>query len=180
MKKYLAIIASILLISINIEVCNAADTSPGIATTVHLTDNKTSNLINDYNSAMDVLSFNDEKIISYNELTTKGEYHIFVSTTAAKDNFIYYYYENNKLSRIIVMTGDNQTAYCETSVLLLSLINNTDEVNSIMDAVKYSIENKKKSMYNSISIGKTFVLDTRYNTDKSKYYIGITAQVNQI
>ena len=180
MKKYLAIIASILLISINIEVCNAADTGPGIVTAVCLTDNKTSNLINDYNSAMDVLSFNDEKIISYNELTTKGEYNIFVSTTAAKDNFIYYYYENNKLSRIIVMTGDNQTAYCEVSVLLLSLINNTDEVNSIMDAVKYSIENKKKSMYNSISTGKTFVLDTRYNTDKSKYYIGITAQVNQI
>ena len=43
MKKYLAIIASILLISINIEVCNAADTSPGIATTMYLTDNKTSN-----------------------------------------------------------------------------------------------------------------------------------------
>ena len=178
MKKYLAIIVSILLISINI--CNAAGISSGIATTVCLTDNKTSNLIDSYNSAMDVLSFNDEKIISYNELTTKGEYNIFVSTTAAKDNFIYYYYENNKLSRLIVMTGDNQTAYCETSVLLLSLINNADEVNSIMDAVKYSIENKKKSMYNSISTGKTYVLDTRYNTDKSKYYIGITAQVNQI
>ena len=102
MKKYLAIIASILLISINIEVCNAADTGPGIVTAVCLTDNKTSNLINDYNSAMDVLSFNDEKIISY------------------------------------------------------------------------------RSQSNSISAGKTFVLDTRYNTNKSKYYIGITAQVNQL
>ena len=33
---------------------------------------------------------------------------------------------------------------------------------------------KKKSMSNSICIGKTFVLYTRYNTDKSKYYIGVS------
>ena len=48
-----------------------------------------------------------------------------------------------------------------------------------LDGQKCAVD-KKKSRSNSISAGKTFVLDTRYNTDKSKYYIGITAQVNQI
>lgn len=173
MKNYLIIIVSILLISFNVSVCNAGQS-------VCLTDSQPSDIITNYNSAMDVLSFNDEKINSYDEVTTKGEYNIFASTTATNDNYIYYYYENNKISRIIVMATDNQTAYCETTVLLLSIINNSDEINSIMDAVKYSITNNKKSVYNSISTGKTYVIDPQCSADKSKYYIGITAQVNQL